>query len=168
MSASVLQSINGMSSSTMLHPGMVLKTTSVSTSSAPAVAPAPAPASKQAAVDYVRAAVRNPSSYYVWGGNGPSGFDCSGLTQQAMAQAGISIPRRAGDQYLAAKSYVPISQAQPGDLVFYANQSTGRIYHVAMYMGGGQLAHALNEDAGLVFTSTTIMKSDMLAVAARY
>lgn len=37
-----------------------------------------------------------------------------------------------------------------------------------MYMGGGQLAHALNEDAGLVFTSTTIMKSDMLAVAARY
>ena len=118
--------------------------------------------------DYVRAAVRNPSSYYVWGGNGPSGFDCSGLTQQAMAQAGISIPRRAGDQYLAAKSYVPISQAQPGDLVFYANQSTGRIYHAAMYMGGGQLAHALNEDAGLVFTSTTIMKSDMLAVAARY
>ena len=168
VSASILQSINGMSSSTMLHPGMVLKTTSVSTSSAPAVAPAPAPASKQAAVDYVRAAVRNPSSYYVWGGNGPSGFDCSGLTQQAMAQAGISIPRRAGDQYLAAKSYVPISQAQPGDLVFYANQSTGRIYHTAMYMGGGQLAHALNEDAGLVFTSTTIMKSDMLAVAARY
>lgn len=168
VSASILQSINGMSSSTMLHPGMVLKTTSVSTSSAPAVAPAPAPASKQAAVDYVRSAVRNPSSYYVWGGNGPSGFDCSGLTQQAMARAGISIPRRAGDQYLAAKSYVPISQAQPGDLVFYANQSTGRIYHTAMYMGGGQLAHALNEDAGLVFTSTTIMKSDMLAVAARY
>ncbi|MEJ8565823.1 NlpC/P60 family protein [Micrococcus sp. GPGPB33] len=166
VSASVLQSINGMTSSTMLHPGMVLKTTSVSTSSAPA--PAPAPASKQAAVDYVRSAVRNPSSYYVWGGNGPSGFDCSGLTQQAMARAGISIPRRAGDQYLAAKSYVPISQAQPGDLVFYANQSTGRIYHTAMYMGGGQLAHALNEDAGLVFTSTTIMKSDMLAVAARY
>ncbi|WP_180537145.1 LysM peptidoglycan-binding domain-containing C40 family peptidase [Micrococcus luteus] len=170
VSASILQSINGMSSSTMLHPGMVLKTTSVSTSttSARSAAPAPAPASKHAAVDYVRAAVRNPSSYYAWGGNGPSGFDCSGLTQQAMAQAGISIPRRAGDQYLAAKSYVPISQAQPGDLVFYANQSTGRIFHVAMYMGGGQLAHALNEDAGLVFTSTSMMKSDMLAVAARY
>ena len=168
VSASILQSINGMSSSTMLHPGMVLKTTSVSNSSAPAPAPAPAPVSKQAAVDYVRDAVRNPSFYYAWGGNGPFGFDCSGLTQQAMAQAGISIPRRAGDQYLAAKSYVPISQAQPGDLVFYANQSTGRIYHTAVYMGGGQLAHALNEDAGLVFTSTTIMKSDMLAVAARY
>ncbi|MFF5022038.1 NlpC/P60 family protein [Micrococcus luteus] len=170
VSASVLQSINGMTASTMLHPGMVLKTTSVATSttSARSAAPAPAPVSKQAAVDYVRAAVRNPSSSYVWGGNGPSGFDCSGLTQQAMAQAGISIPRRAGDQYLAAKSYVPISQAQPGDLVFYANQSTGRIFHVAMYMGGGQLAHALNEDAGLVFTSTTIMQSNMLAVAARY
>ncbi|MFP3337670.1 NlpC/P60 family protein [Micrococcus sp. SIMBA_131] len=168
VSASVLQSINGMTASTMLHPGMVLKTTSDSSSSAPTVAPASATSSKQAAVDYVRAAVRNPSSYYVWGGNGPSGFDCSGLTQQAMAQAGISIPRRAGDQYLAAKSYVPISQAQPGDLIFYANQSTGRIFHVAMYMGGGQLAHALNEDAGLVFTSTTIMQSNMLAVAARY
>ena len=168
VSASVLQSINGMTSSTMLHPGMVLKTASVSSQSAPAPAPAPAPASKQAAVDYVRSAVQDPSSYYLWGGNGPYGFDCSGLTQQAMAKAGISIPRRAGDQYLAAKSYVPISQAQPGDLVFYANQSTGRIYHVAMYMGGGQLAHALNEDADLVFTSTTIMKSDMLAVAARY
>ncbi|WP_217565585.1 NlpC/P60 family protein, partial [Micrococcus sp. GbtcB5] len=77
---------NGMTSSTMPHPGMALKTTSVSTSSAPAPAPASAPAPKQAAVDYVRAAVRNPSSYYAWGGSGPSGFDCSGLTQQAMAQ----------------------------------------------------------------------------------
>lgn len=167
VSASVLQSINGMTSSTMLHPGMVLKT-SVVASSAPAPAPAPVTNGKQAAVDFVRSKVQNPSSYYLWGGNGPYGFDCSGLTQQAMAKAGISIPRRAGDQYNAAKSYVPISQAQPGDLVFYANQSTGRIYHVAMYMGGGQLAHALNEDAGLLFTSTTIMKSDMLAVAARY
>ena len=167
VSASVLQSINGMTSSTVLHPGMVLKT-SVVASSAPAPAPAPVTNGKQAAVDFVRSKVQNPSSYYLWGGNGPYGFDCSGLTQQAMAKAGISIPRRAGDQYNAAKSYVPISQAQPGDLVFYANQSTGRIYHVAMYMGGGQLAHALNEDAGLLFTSTTIMKSDMLAVAARY
>ena len=166
VSASALQSINGMSSSTMLHPGMVLKTSVVSSSSTPA--PAPVTNGKQAAVDFVRSKVQSPSSYYLWGGNGPNGFDCSGLTQQAMAKAGISIPRRAGDQYNAAKSYVPISQARPGDLVFYANQSTGRIYHVAMYMGGGQLAHALNESAGLVYTSTNIMKSDMLTVAARY
>lgn len=168
VSASALQSLNGMTSSTMLHPGMVLKTSVVSSSSTPAPAPAPVTTGKQAAVDYVRTKVQSSSSYYLWGGNGPNGFDCSGLTQQAMAKAGISIPRRAGDQYNAAKSYVPISQAQPGDLVFYANQSTGRIYHVAMYMGGGQLAHALNESAGLVFTSTNIMKSDMLTVAARY
>ena len=118
--------------------------------------------------DYVRAAVRNPSSYYAWGGNGPSGFDCSGLTQQAMAQAGISIPRRAGDQYLAAKSYVPISQAQPGDLVFYANQSTGRIYHVAMYIGNGKIAHARNPQMGVTITDVDYSPWNMMGTAARY
>ena len=168
VSASTLQSINNMTPQTVLHPGMVLKTTTAGAASSPAPAPSTTAPSKQAAVDYVIDKVQDPDAYYTWGGNGPYGFDCSGLMQQAYAQAGISIPRTGGNQFAAAKAYVPISQAQPGDLVFYANQSTGRIYHTAMYMGGGQLAHALNEDAGLVFTSTTIMKSDMLAVVARY
>jgi peptidoglycan DL-endopeptidase RipA len=107
----------------------------------------------QAAID---AALRYLGTPYSWGGggkNGPSegwaqgagivGFDCSGLTQYAYAQAGISIPRNSRAQY-AALPKVAASDLQPGDLVFWAtnpsNPST--IYHVALYMGGGKVVQA--------------------------
>jgi cell wall-associated NlpC family hydrolase len=74
---------------------------------------------------------------YVWGANGPSGFDCSGLMQWSYAQAGVSLPRTSQAQRFAGRQ-VPLSQAQPGDLVTYRNDAS----HVAMYMGDGQVIHA--------------------------
>ncbi len=75
---------------------------------------------------------------YVWGGESPrAGFDCSGLTQWSWAQAGISIPRTAADQY-AALPHVSLTALQPGDLLFYFNlDGDNAVDHVVMYGGSG-------------------------------
>lgn len=78
---------------------------------------------------------------YVWGGEQPGvGFDCSGLTQWSWAQAGVSIPRTAQDQYDAIP-HVPLSDLQPGDLVFWDDGTTS-VQHVAMYVGNGEVVQA--------------------------
>ncbi|MFJ9346343.1 NlpC/P60 family protein [Streptomyces sp. NPDC101237] len=87
-----------------------------------------------AAVAAARAALGRP---YVWGANGPSGFDCSGLMQWSYAQAGIHLPRTSQEQRGAGRQ-VPLSQAQPGDLVVYRSDAS----HVGMYVGNGQVIHA--------------------------
>ncbi|MFJ4683281.1 NlpC/P60 family protein [Streptomyces sp. NPDC088789] len=87
-----------------------------------------------AAVAAARSALGKP---YIWGANGPSGFDCSGLTQWSYAQAGVAIPRTSQGQRHAGRQ-VPLSQARPGDLVTYRSDAS----HVGMYMGNGQVIHA--------------------------
>ena len=124
--------------------------------------------SKTAAVKHIVSKVNDPSTYYQWGGNGPYGYDCSALVREAMAKSGFSLPRVSHDQYRNAKSFVPKSQAQPGDLFFWRNSSTGRVYHVAMYIGDGKMAHALNPHRGLMITSVDYMPANMLSVAGRY
>ncbi|MFE7966610.1 NlpC/P60 family protein [Streptomyces cellulosae] len=95
---------------------------------------APASGRAAAAVAAARSALGRP---YVWGANGPSGFDCSGLTQWAYAQAGVALPRTSQAQRYAGRQ-VPLSEARPGDLVLYRADAS----HVAMYMGNGQVIHA--------------------------
>ncbi|MFD9541368.1 C40 family peptidase [Streptomyces sp. NPDC060022] len=73
---------------------------------------------------------------YVWGAVGPSSFDCSGLMQYAYRRAGIELPRTTWGQITAGRR-VSVSEARPGDLVFYRGAA-----HVGMYMGGGQVVHA--------------------------
>ncbi|MGW0782575.1 NlpC/P60 family protein [Streptomyces sp. NPDC002913] len=74
---------------------------------------------------------------YVWGANGPDGFDCSGLMQWAYARAGVGLPRTSQAQRYAGRM-VPLSQARPGDLVAYRADAS----HIGMYAGGGQVIHA--------------------------
>jgi cell wall-associated NlpC family hydrolase len=78
---------------------------------------------------------------YVWGGNGQTGFDCSGLTKAAYAAAGVILPRTADQQFRAGPHLPTNEPLQPGDLVFYGNPST-RITHVALYIGGNQVIQA--------------------------
>ncbi|MFJ8075865.1 NlpC/P60 family protein [Streptomyces sp. NPDC096176] len=74
---------------------------------------------------------------YVWGANGPSGFDCSGLVQWSYAQAGVGLPRTSQAQAHAGRR-VSLAEARPGDIVTYRSDAS----HVGMYVGNGQVVHA--------------------------
>lgn len=91
----------------------------------------------------LRAALSRDGMPYVWGAAGPTAFDCSGLVQWSFAQAGIVMPRVAADQALTGPA-VPVSQLQPGDLLFYHTDPTDPTYisHVAIYLGKGWMVQA--------------------------
>lgn len=78
---------------------------------------------------------------YLLGGNGPA-YDCSGITFAAWKKAGITLPRSSSTQY-GAVTHLPYSQLRKGDLVFFSrNGAQSGIYHVAIYIGNGQLMEA--------------------------
>jgi peptidoglycan DL-endopeptidase CwlO len=91
----------------------------------------------------LRAALSREGMPYVWGAAGPTAFDCSGLVQWSFARAGIVMPRVAADQALSGPA-VPVSQLQPGDLLFYHTDPTDPTYvsHVAIYLGNGWMIQA--------------------------
>lgn len=91
----------------------------------------------------VSSALSKLGSPYVWGAEGPTTFDCSGLVQWAYAQAGLVVPRLASDQYFASTP-VAVSDMEPGDLLVYAYdpQDDNTIHHITMYIGNGQMVHA--------------------------
>jgi peptidoglycan DL-endopeptidase CwlO len=117
----------------------------------PPVVNAPPPSSRAGVA--VRAALSRIGDPYVWGAAGPNTFDCSGLVMWAWAQAGVSLPHFTGSQ-MAATEPIPISQLQPGDLVFVwgPGEGGGPPGHVGMYIGGGQMVHAPHTGA----TVTTV------------
>ncbi|CAM5582294.1 C40 family peptidase [Streptomyces hirsutus] len=91
-------------------------------------------AKAEKALAFARAQIGKP---YVWGATGPDSYDCSGLTQGAWKAAGVSLPRTTYDQ-VEAGTTVSVSQAQPGDLVFFYDDIT----HVGVYIGNGMMIHA--------------------------
>jgi len=102
-------------------------------------APPPPPAGGGAGSVAVRAAESQLGVPYEWGAEDPGvGFDCSGLTAWAWGQAGVYLPHYSGAQ-MADSTPVPISDLQPGDLLFYG---PGGSTHVAMYAGGGMMVEA--------------------------
>ncbi|WCE44360.1 NlpC/P60 family protein [Lactiplantibacillus plantarum] len=80
---------------------------------------------------------------YVYGAEGPSAFDCSGLVEYALKKLGISFPRTSGEQYKASKY---VSNPKPGDLVFFG---PGGSDHVGVYTGNGEFYSAENEHSGM-------------------
>ncbi|WP_128381205.1 C40 family peptidase [Streptomyces cavernae] len=93
----------------------------------------PSPAGEAA----VRYALRQIGKPYVWGATGPHGYDCSGLTSRAWANAGRPIPRTSQAQWARLRR-VSLHELRPGDLVVYFPDAT----HVAMYLGGGKVVQA--------------------------
>jgi cell wall-associated NlpC family hydrolase len=92
---------------------------------------------------FLNAALSRRGLPYVWGGDGPKVFDCSGLVQWSMRQAGIVMPRVAADQALTGPR-VPLSKLAAGDLLFYHTDPSAPNYisHVAIYLGHGLMEQA--------------------------
>ena len=95
-------------------------------------------------VAYAQQFVGNP---YVWGGTDPvHGADCSGFAQHVYAQFGIGLPRTSAAQSQYGMK-IPVSEAAPGDLIFYAKN--GQVYHVVIYIGNGRTVEAASTRSGI-------------------
>ncbi|WP_208298649.1 C40 family peptidase [Streptomyces liangshanensis] len=86
------------------------------------------------AIAFATAQIGKP---YVWGAEGPSSYDCSGLTSEAWAAAGRPIPRTSQEQWKQLPR-VPVADMRPGDLIIYFEDAS----HVGMYVGDGTIVHA--------------------------
>jgi len=129
----------------------LVNTTTVTTSPPPASSPAPVSDNSAGAIA-VNAAQGQRGVPYIFGGATPGvGFDCSGLTMWAWAQAGVSLAHGATEQYYEIQ-HVSMYDLQPGDLIFYGNSYL--LYHVVMYIGGGMVVQA--EETGTNVMDTPI------------
>jgi peptidoglycan DL-endopeptidase CwlO len=109
-------------------------------------APATDGRASSAAARAVEVALAQLGSPYVWGAEGPSTFDCSGLTSFAYNAAGVTIPRVSRAQFAAYARTRPVDpmHLRPGDLVFFADNpgNPSTIHHVGMYIGKGLMVEA--------------------------
>ena len=102
---------------------------------------------QRAIVSYALQFVGNP---YVWGGESLiNGCDCSGFVMKVYEKYGYSLPHYSGSQAKCGTA-VSLTDLEPGDLVFYLH--SGRIGHVAMYIGDGKIVHAKSRRDGIVIT----------------
>nr|WP_308624240.1 NlpC/P60 family protein [uncultured Eisenbergiella sp.] len=101
-------------------------------------------------VNYAKQFLGNP---YVWGGVSlTKGADCSGFTMSVFKNYGVSLPHSSASQSTMGTK-VSLSEAMPGDLVFYAQN--GRVNHVAIYIGNGQVIHASNPRSGIKISNVS-------------
>lgn len=85
---------------------------------------------------------------YVWGGTSPSGFDCSGFIQYVYRTQGVNLPRVSRGQ-ASSGSYVSLSNAQPGDIVYFGQSS---VTHVGIYIGNNKMIHAPSPGKSVMIT----------------
>ena len=104
----------------------------------------PTPTASGSMSGVVSAAYSGIGKPYAWGGKTPAGWDCSGFTAWAYAQAGITIPSSTS-AILGSGQFVRTSSPQPGDLVFQNGGS-----HVGIYVGNGQMIGAQNPSVGTI------------------
>ena len=89
---------------------------------------------------------------YVWAGNTPGGFDCSGFTQYViLSTVGYDIGHASGGQ-MNYGAWVDAGDLQPGDLVFFAGTYGAGVSHTGVYIGDGQFVHAENPGTGVTIS----------------
>ena len=102
---------------------------------------------------------------YVWGSEGPTTFDCSGLVYAAYKSAGLAFPnwdRLNSSLYWVATKRVPLSELVPGDLLFYSYKGTvSTIHHISIYAGDGMMWEAHSKDKDLLYSSIYSVKGLM-------
>jgi cell wall-associated NlpC family hydrolase len=101
----------------------------------------PAPVAGGAAGRALEFALSQRGIPYVYGGESPAGYDCSGLVQAAYRAAGINLPRTAQEQYDAGPHLPAGAQLEPGDLVFFG-QSPSDVEHVGIVLREGEMVDA--------------------------
>jgi peptidoglycan DL-endopeptidase LytE len=126
-----LKSLNNLTSDT-IYVGQVLK---VPTGVTATPVPAPTVSKAQMVIDEAKKYIGTP---YLWGGNTPAGFDCSGYTSYVYSKIGVTIPRTAATQWSGLKA---VSNPNPGDLVFFETYAPGPT-HVGIYLGNNQFIQA--------------------------
>ncbi len=130
--------------------------------------PAPNTSAVEGAIAFAYAQI---GDMYQFAGSGPDVWDCSGLTQAAYGAVGVYVGAHlVSSQYYTMANQgrlVPISDMVAGDLIFYANGGVewGGFYHVAMYVGGGQMIEAPRE--GVPVRVTSVRYYDALPYAGR-
>ncbi len=138
-------------------PALPVRTVAATRSNGSSGGAAPARVNIPASGDVASFAVQFVGSRYVWGGSSPSrGFDCSGLTSYVYRQFGVGLPHSAAAQYSNRYGAVigNMGSLAPGDLMFFAGTGgRGGISHVAIYIGGGQMVHAMTPRYGVQVSS---------------
>lgn len=107
------------------------------------------PSARPAGASVVSFALSFLGAPYVWGGQSPAGFDCSGFVYYVYGQLGVALPRTAEDQWLVGRE-VKRDDLATGDLVFFANTYRPGITHVGIYAGDGTFVQAETEATGVV------------------
>ena len=121
-------------------------------------------AQRDKAVAFAKAQVlaRKP---YIWGDEGPSSFDCSGLVYAAYKSAGLGWPnwdRLNSALYSGYTQHVSLKELVPGDLLFYSYKGTiSTIHHISIYAGNGMMWEANSKDRGLLYSSIYSVKGLM-------
>ena len=119
---------------------------------------------RAAAVEYASKQVL-AKKRYVWGSEGPTTFDCSGLVFASYRSAGLGFPnwdRLNSSLYWVATKRVSLSELVPGDLLFYSYKGTvSTIHHITIYAGDGMMWEANSKDKGLLYSSIYSVKGLM-------
>lgn len=126
-----------------MAPSVLTSTTPAPTPAPPPPGSDPAPAPSPIREAILETAAQYVGSPYVLYGTPPDAFDCSAYTWWVFKQHGINIPRTVRDQRTVV---TPVSEPQPGDLVFYK-----KWYHVAIYAGNGMVYDARNPSTGVMY-----------------
>jgi cell wall-associated NlpC family hydrolase len=117
----------------------------------------PPPSVRGSAGDAISFAQAQLGKPYEWGAAGPDSYDCSGLTMMAWRAAGVRLDHYTGSQY-AQTTHIPLSEIQPGDLIFYNGME-----HVALYVGGGRIIHAPHSGDVVKYDSLYYWNTSMVA-----
>lgn len=111
----------------------------------------------------IKFAFKQIGDRYVFGADGMTYWDCSGLTMRAYQAAGVNLPHSSAAQSRMGKS-VPFSQKKPGDLVFFGSP----VSHVGIYIGGGKMVHAPRSGSRVKIASAASLGSKRLVAIRRF